>query len=73
MAGKFGPGRGELKFRLVVGILGLGMTFFALWRHGIAGMASAEIGLIATAFFGGTAGFAARDLLRLHRRERHRE
>jgi len=64
MAGKFGPGRKELKLRLTVAIVGLGLTGFALHRHGIAGMASAEIGLIATAFFGGTGFFAARALWR---------
>jgi len=64
MSGKFGPSRAELKFRLVVGIAGLAATFTALGLHGVAGMASAEIGLIATAFFGGTGFFAARALWR---------
>ncbi len=64
MAGRFGPGRAELKLRLVVAVLGLGLTGYALWRHGIGGIASAEVAIIATAFFGGTGFFAARALWR---------
>lgn len=64
MAGKFGPSDTELKFRLIVGIIGLAVTFGAFGRHGIAGIASTEVGLIATAFFAGTGGLAARDLWR---------
>jgi hypothetical protein len=67
MSGKYGPGRAELKFRLAVGIIGLVMTFLALGLHGAPGMASAEVGLIATAFFGGTGFFAARALWRTRR------
>lgn len=64
MAGKFGPSRRELKLRLVVAVLGLGLTGYLVHRHAEAGLANAEVVLIATAFFGGTGFFAARALWR---------
>lgn len=64
MAGRFGPSRAELKFRLIVGVAGLALTAVAFGRHGIAGIASTEVGLIAVAFFGGTGAFAAHALWR---------
>ncbi len=35
MSRKFGPTRGELKFRAVVSVLGLGLMVFAMWYRGI--------------------------------------
>lgn len=52
---KYGPERGELWFRLVFSIAGLGLLGVALARHGVSGLAWFEIVLIAGGFFGGTA------------------
>ncbi len=62
MAYRFGPSRGELWFRLVVSLAGLGLMVFALLFRGIGGIASAEVVLIAGGFFGGTALWTARRL-----------
>ncbi len=59
-----GPGRGELWFRLIFSLAGLGFLAGAIMLRGIAGIASAEIVLIALAFFGGTAVWTARRLWR---------
>jgi hypothetical protein len=56
---KYGPTRGELKFRLAFSIAGLGLMAYALSRHGVQGMAWFEIVLFAGAFFGGTAVWSA--------------
>jgi hypothetical protein len=56
MAGKFGPSRAELWFRLAFSVVGLGMMGFALWYRGIPeGPALFEVVGLAGAFFGGTA------------------
>lgn len=59
---KFGPSRGELWFRLWFSLAGLMLMVFALLYRGMGGIAWVEIVLIASAFFGGTALWAARKL-----------
>lgn len=55
MSGRFGPTRGELKLRLAISIGGMTLLIGAYAINGIGGIASLEIGLIGTAFFGGSA------------------
>jgi hypothetical protein len=62
---KYGPTRGELKFRLVFSGLGLLLMAFALQRHGVRGIAWVEIVGLAGAFFGGTGILSAWRLLRM--------
>lgn len=63
MANKFGPSRGELKFRFAVGIAGLCLLAgIILFRGMPTGPAFFEIILIGGAFFGGTAIWAGRKL-----------
>lgn len=52
---KFGPTRTELKFRLAFSVLGLALLGMAVATRGMAGIAWIEVGVIAGAFFGGTA------------------
>jgi xanthosine utilization system XapX-like protein len=62
---RFGPTRGELKFRLVFSLGGLVMTLVALFAHGIpSAPALVEVLGIAGLFFGGTAVWSARRLMR---------
>lgn len=61
---KFGPTRGEHKFRLAICALGLCMTVFAVSFHGITGIVWLEIVLIAGAFFGGFGYLSIRALLK---------
>lgn len=61
---KFGPSRREHKIRLAICAFGMAMAIFALSFHGIGGIASLEILLISGAFFGGTAFFSIRALLK---------
>lgn len=61
---KYGPTRGELKFRLGFSLVGLGMMAIALTLHGIKGIAWLEIVLIAGGFFGGTAVWTLVKLIR---------
>ena len=63
-----GPTRGELWFRLVFSLAGLGFLAGALAIHGFGGIAWNEVVLIATAFFAGSAIWSARQLLRRGRR-----
>ena len=51
-------------FRLVFSLAGLGLLGFALARHGVSGLAWFEIVLIAGGFFGGTAVWTIRQLVR---------
>jgi hypothetical protein len=51
---KYGPTRGELKFRLGFSAAGLVLMAVALAMHGVKGIAWLEIVLIAGGFFGGT-------------------
>lgn len=64
---KYGPTRGELKFRLGFSLVGLAMMAVALTLHGIKGIAWLEIVLIAGGFFGGTFVWT---LVKLIRRDR---
>jgi hypothetical protein len=53
---RFGPSRGELKFRLAVSCAGLCLMAAALFLRGVpTGPAFVEVVGIAGAFFGGTA------------------
>jgi hypothetical protein len=52
---KFGPSRGEVKVRLAISLGGLVLLIGAYATNGISGIASLEIGIIGTAFFGGSA------------------
>lgn len=61
---KYGPGRGELWFRLAFSLAGLALLAFALLTSGGGGIAWAEIVIIAGAFFGGTALWSALRLMR---------
>jgi hypothetical protein len=58
------PARPELKLRLFISLAGLAMLIAAYALNGISGIASLEIGLIGAAFFGGSAIWSARRLLR---------
>jgi xanthosine utilization system XapX-like protein len=61
---KYGPGRGELKFRLAVSLAGLGLTGAALLASdSLSAPAIVEVLGIAGLFFGGTALWAARRLM----------
>lgn len=55
---KYGPGRGELWFRLVFSLAGLALMLVAVRMHGVRGLAWFEIVLMSVAFFGGTAVWA---------------
>ena len=62
---RFGPTRGELKFRLVFSLAGFALTLVALFAHGIpSAPALVEVLGIAGLFFGGTAVWSARRLMR---------
>lgn len=59
-----GPDRPELKLRLAISLSGLALLVGAYVTNGIGGIASLEIGLIGAAFFGGSAAWSARRLLK---------
>ena len=62
---RFGPSRGELKFRLAASCVGLCLMMAALFLRGVpTGPAFVEVVGIAGAFFGGTAVWS---LYRLYR------
>ncbi|MEM7723248.1 MAG: hypothetical protein AAF376_12830 [Pseudomonadota bacterium] len=61
---KYGPTRGEHKFRVGLSLFGLALTAFAVSFHGIQGIASLEIMLISGGFFGLMGFFSARALLK---------
>ena len=63
---KFGPSRGEVKLRLAISLAGLALLIGAYAFNGIGGIASLEIAIIGTAFFGGSALWC---ILRLRRKE----
>jgi Flp pilus assembly protein protease CpaA len=63
---KFGPTRGEVKFRLAISLAGLALLIGAYAFNGIGGIASLEIAIIGTAFFGGSALWC---ILRLRRKD----
>ncbi len=55
MANKFGPSRGELWFRLIIGIAGLGFVIFAVTLRGLpTGPALFEVVGVGGLFFAGT-------------------
>ncbi len=56
---RFGPSRGELKFRLIASLAGLAFLIGGFARTGIFGIASLEIVIIGGAFFGGSALWSA--------------
>ncbi|WP_434615355.1 hypothetical protein [Tabrizicola sp. M-4] len=62
---KFGPTRGEHLFRLVFSLFGLGCIGVLFAVHGVPrGPGLVEVVGIAGAFFGGSAVWSARALLR---------
>ena len=63
---KFGPTRGEGKLRLAISLAGLALLIGAYAFNGIGGIASLEIAIIGTAFFGGSALWC---ILRLRRKD----
>jgi hypothetical protein len=63
---KFGPSRGELKLRLAISLGGLALLIGAYATNGIGGIASLEIGIIGSVFFGGSAIWS---LLQLRRKD----
>lgn len=65
MSRKFGPTRGELKFRLAFSLAGLGLLGVALYLRGLPeGPGLVEVVGVSVLFFGGTAVLAIRGLLR---------
>ena len=56
---KFAPTRRELKFRLAFSLYGSALVVVALLRAPVMGLAIGEVGLLAGAFFGGTALWAS--------------
>jgi uncharacterized membrane protein len=55
MTRRFGPTRGELRFRLIVSLGGLAFMVGALvWHEGAMGHAMSEVFILATLFFGGS-------------------
>lgn len=52
MAGKFGPSRGELIFRLVFSAVGFAVLVVALVTQGLDGLAWLEVGLFGGLFGG---------------------
>lgn len=52
---KYGPTRGELKFRFAISIAGLALIGFALIYRGMGSIAWTEITLISLVFFGASA------------------
>lgn len=63
---RFGPSRGEVKVRLAISLAGLALLIGAYAFNGIGGIASLEIAIIGTAFFGGSAVWC---ILRLRRKD----
>jgi hypothetical protein len=61
---RFGPTRGEIKLRLAISLAGLALLIGAYAFNGIGGIASLEIGIIGTAFFGGSALWCLHKLTR---------
>ena len=64
----FGPTRGELRFRLVFSLAGLALMLFALFYRGVpTGPAFVEVVGLAGLFFGGTAIWTIRKLMKRDR------
>jgi hypothetical protein len=65
---KYGPTRAELKFRIVVSILGLAFMGFAVWYRGVPdGPALVEVVGLAGVFFGGTLILSLRRLIQMNK------
>jgi xanthosine utilization system XapX-like protein len=65
MSRKFGPTRGELQFRAVVSVFGLGLMGVALWVRGIpSGPGLIEVVGLAGLMFGGSLVHAVWKLLK---------
>lgn len=64
MSDRFGPSRGEVRLRLAISLAGLALLVGAYAFNGIGGIASLEIAIIGTAFFGGSALWCLRKLRR---------
>jgi len=61
---RFGPTRSEWRLRLIISVFGLALLIGAYATNGITGIASLEILIISVLFFGGSAVWSARALLR---------
>ncbi|MXQ09356.1 hypothetical protein GQ651_16035 [Alphaproteobacteria bacterium GH1-50] len=62
---RYGPTKGEHRFRLVASLLALVLFGIAAWTRGIAlNIVTVELGVITIAFFGGSALWSARALWR---------
>jgi hypothetical protein len=61
---KFGPSRGEHRFRLAVGLGGLALVGYALATRPAHDIAWIEVAVLAGGFFGWTAVASARTLAR---------
>lgn len=70
---KHGPSRGEHRFRLAVGLGGLALLGHALATRPVNDIAWLEVAVLAGAFFGGTAAWSARALLRDRDSASHRD
>ncbi len=64
MSRKYGPTRGELWFRLWFSVAGLAFLGFAVAYRGFPGIVWVEITFFGALFFGGTAIWAVRRLIR---------
>ncbi|MEX0282849.1 MAG: hypothetical protein AB3N13_16830 [Arenibacterium sp.] len=65
MTNRYGPSKGELKFRLYASIAGLALMIGALMFKGIpSGPAFFEVVVVAGGFFGGSALWTARKLIK---------
>jgi hypothetical protein len=65
----YGPSRGELKFRIIVSILGLCFLAFVVFYRGMpSGPAMVEVVGLGGLLFGGTIFFAVRRLIKLGRK-----
>jgi hypothetical protein len=62
---KFGPSKGEVKFRIAVSVMGLALMAVAVATHGIPdGPAFVEVIGLGGVFFGGTLVLSVRRLIR---------
>lgn len=61
----FGPSRGETRFYLGASLGGLALLAAAVAHRGVSGIMAIEVVGLSTAFFGGTAVWAARRLWRM--------
>lgn len=60
MTHRFGPTRGEYRFRMGFSLAGLAFMVGALiWHEGAMGLAMSEVFILSTAFLGGSAVHSA--------------